>query len=118
MQTSSLEAHIIKVLKDAEEPFEREKTYKKTRIGRCRFDFYLPNRNILIEVDGSQHYDRGRNRAGQERDRRKNAFALAHDIPLYRIPYYAVFAIQGLEQILVDDFLVKNKWHNDELERK
>ena len=57
--------------------------------GRYRYDFYLPKLNILIEVDGPHHtkqiYTRKEFMAGKERDRRKNSYALANNIPLYPV---------------------------------
>ena len=63
-----------------------------------RFDFAIINDNIvirLIEFDGEQHY---RANGGymaaetlekrQQRDKVKNEYALSHNIPLVRIPYW------------------------------
>lgn len=63
--------------------------------GQMRFDFYLPDYNRLIEFDGNQHYEAngGWNTGNnlvlvQQRDRLKNEYALSHNIPLVRIPYW------------------------------
>lgn len=73
--------------------FEIQKTFPET--GRCKFDFYLPDFHILIEVDGRQHFApfRQNKRAiarFQQRkayDQRKDRFCLEKNIPLLRIAY-------------------------------
>lgn len=75
--------------------------------------------NIIIEVDGEQHfkpiYGRRALLKAQEHDRRKNQYCLANDIKLYRIPYWKLKSIHELKDIFNNDFLVKNYWHNDYL---
>lgn len=58
-----------------------------------RFDFYLPDYNILIEYDGSYHYEEKEKREGnlskyQDHDRIKNQWAQEANIKLIRIPYW------------------------------
>lgn len=64
-----------------------------------RFDFYLPNYNLLIEYDGEQHFrpvafngDKElaveRFKMGQERDAIKNKYCEDNQINLLRIPYW------------------------------
>ena len=125
MKTSSLEEHIISVLKKEKIKFQREKTYPDLKFGYYRFDFFLPQYNVLIEVDGAQHYKfskifhkkRQDFLKAQERDRRKNSYALSHNIPLYRIPYFEIENINTFQDILQDKFLVKDKWHCDNVAR-
>ena len=125
MKTSSLEEHIISVLKKEKIKFQREKTYPDLKSGYYRFDFFLPQYNLLIAVDGAQHYKfskifhkkRQDFLKAQERDRRKNSYALSHNIPLYRIPYFEIENINTFQDILQDKFLVKDKWHCDNVAR-
>lgn len=125
MKTSSLEEHIIKILQKEKIKFQREKTYPDLKFGYYRFDFFLPQYNLLIEVDGAQHYKfskifhkkRQDFLKAQERDRRKNSYALSHNIPLYRIPYFEIENIHTFQDILQDKFLVKDKWHCDNIAR-
>ena len=125
MKTSSLEEHIIKILQKEKIKFQREKTYPDLKFGYYRFDFFLPQYNLLIEVDGAQHYKflkifhkkRQDFLKAQERDRRKNSYVLAHNIPLYRIPYFEIENIKTFQDILQDKFLVKDKWHCDNVAR-
>lgn len=63
--------------------------------GSMRFDFYLPKENRLIEFDGEQHFsasggwnDEKNLVLVQTRDKVKNEYALSHNIPLVRIPYW------------------------------
>ena len=125
MKTSNLEEHIIKILQKEKIKFQREKTYPDLKFGYYRFDFFLPQYNLLIEVDGAQHYKfsklfhkkRQDFLKAQERDRRKNSYVLAHNIPLYRIPYFEIENIKTFQDILQDKFLVKDKWHCDNVAR-
>lgn len=125
MKTSSLEEHIIKILQNEKIKFEREKTYPDLKFGYYRFDFFLPQQNLIIEVDGAQHYKfskifhkkRQDFLKAQERDRRKNSYCLSHNISLYRIPYFEVENIKQFKDIIQDKFLVKDKWHCDNVAR-
>ena len=72
-------------------------------IARLIFDFHIPSLNLLIEIDGPQHFDghigkkllgaRGHTFTKQDyegtkrRDEIKNQYALKHNIQLLRIPY-------------------------------
>lgn len=65
-----------------------------------RFDFYLPDYNMFIEYDGSQHYEPTRYYGGnieknneilletQRRDKIKNTYCKENNINLLRIPYW------------------------------
>ena len=125
MKTSSLEEKVITILKKEKIKFQREKTYPDLKFGYYRFDFFLPQYNLLIEVDGMQHYKflkvfykkRQDFLKAQERDRRKNSYCLAHNILLYRIPYFEIENIKQFKDIIQDKFLVKTKWHCDEVAR-
>lgn len=81
--------------------------------GQMRFDFYLPDYNRLIEFDGNQHYrasggwnDENNLALVQQRDKLKNEYALAHSIPLVRIPYWERDNIT-LDLIMSDKYLVR-----------
>lgn len=121
MNTSKYEEQIIHILRAAGVKFIREKTFSDLRGGRFRFDFYLPDFNILLEMDGEQHFfqvskfhkTRTDFLKQQENDRRKNSYCLANKIPLYRIPYWVMINMHSFVDLLNPTFLVKNKWHND-----
>lgn len=61
----------------------------------ARFDFYLPNENIIIEYDGRQHFIQGdgyfdnedKIKITQQHDEIKNRYCKEHQIKLIRIPY-------------------------------
>ena len=118
---SNYEEQIISVLKKSQLKFVREKTFSDLHGGKYRYDFFVPSQNILIEVDGQYHFfpisGRAALKSQQERDRRKNAYALAHNIPLYRIPYWAIDTnqIQTYENLTDKSYLVTSKWHNDRI---
>lgn len=117
---SGYESYIISIFKKEKISFIREKTFSDLRNGKFRFDFYIQGaRPIIVEVDGEQHfkpiYGRQNFLKGQEHDRRKNSYCLANNISLYRIPYWEIKNIKTFSDILQDKFLVKTKWHNDNL---
>ena len=120
---SKSEDKIIRILRATNIKFEREKTFQDLHKGMYRYDFYLPEQNILCECDGIQHmkfskkFHKSRQDflKAQERDRRKNSYALAHKIPLYRIPYWEIDNINSFNDIIQDKFLVKSMWHLDKL---
>lgn len=122
---SKNEEKIVKILLQEKVSFIREKTFQDLKKGKFRFDFYLPKENIIIEIDGEQHFKQIKKfqktrqdfLKQQERDRRKNSYCLANNIPLYRIPYWEIENINCFKQLIKKDFLVKNKWHNDNLRR-
>lgn len=120
---SKTEDRIAQLLKEENIPFVREKTYEDLRGNRYRFDFFLPNENILIEYDSEIHFyfmkafhkDRKDFLSAQERDRRKNSYCLANSIPLYRIPFTKFNNINCVKDFFKEEFLVKNRFHNDNL---
>lgn len=120
------EEHLIRILRAANIKFEREKTFSDLKGGKFRYDFYLPFYNILIEVDGEQHFKQVKKFQKtrkeflhqQENDRRKNSYALANKIILIRIPYWEINNLKSFKDLFQDKFLVKSKWHNDYLAPK
>lgn len=59
-----------------------------------RFDFFLPDLNVLIEYDGKQHYvetgylgGKDKLAKNKENDKLKNMLASSYNIPLIRIKY-------------------------------
>lgn len=77
--------------------FEKQKTYPNLTYNNnlLRFDFYLPEYNILIEYDGILHYQTTNTgwdteeklKLTQLRDEIKNKWCKENHIPLLRIPY-------------------------------
>lgn len=116
---SSYEDIVVTILKKEKISFVREKSFSDCRGGKYRFDFFLPNLNILLEVDGEYHFKNIRGvsvlKKQQEHDRRKNSYCLAKNIPLYRIPYYDVSTLKSAADLFKSQYLVKNKWHNDRI---
>ena len=121
-EMSKYENKVMEIFKAAKLSFYREKTFKDLRRGLFRFDFYLPNVQgapAIVEVDGEQHfkpiYGRQAFLKGQEHDRQKNSYCLAHNIPLYRIPYWEIYNLNSISDIFTEAHLVKDRWHNDNL---
>ena len=122
---SSYEDKVISLLKKEKIKFVREKTFSDLKHGLFRFDLYIADLNgapVIIEIDGEQHfkpiYGRMAFLKGQEHDRRKNSYCLANNIPLYRIPYWEIKKLKTIEDIFKDEFLVKTRWHNDQLKQQ
>jgi very-short-patch-repair endonuclease len=81
--------------------FEHQKTfdglYYKSKKGRLKFDFFIPDANLLIEYDGEYHYKPisfSRSITGEEqlaltriRDKLKDDYAKNNGISLVRIRY-------------------------------
>ena len=120
------ENYIASILKKEKIKFEREKTYNDLKHGKFRFDFYLPyiHGGCLLEFDGQQHFyqvaafqkTRRDFLKQQEYDRLKNSYCLANNIRLYRIPYWELEQIKTTNDFFQEKFLVKDKWHNDNLQ--
>lgn len=122
-KTSIGEEKIIRILRASDIKFEREKSFKDLKFGYYRYDFYIPLLKILIEYDGAGHFKFIKKfykkhsdfNSARERDRRKNNYALAHDIKLYRIPFWELDNINSFDDMLNEKFLVHSMWHNDNL---
>lgn len=116
------EQKIIDILNKEGIKFESEKVFTdETRISKYRFDFYIPNMNICLEFQGMQHMQYSpffhKNRSeftkAQERDRLKISYCLAHNIPLYCIPYWDLEKLKNFEDLTKPEYLAHNKFHND-----
>lgn len=114
-KTSYGASQIENLLKNNNLNYKKEYTNKE--LNGKRFDFVLLDENNevirLIEFDGEQHYrySGGWNTKEnmlltQKRDQIKNKYALTHNIPLVRIPYWERDNIT-LEMIMEDKYLVK-----------
>mgnify|MGYP006363177605 CR=1 FL=1 len=53
---SKYENKVMELFKAAKLSFYREKTFKDLKRGLFRFDFYLTGREVLVEIDGEQHF--------------------------------------------------------------
>ena len=115
---SSYERQVADILFKENIRYTKEKTFNDLRGGKYRYDFYLHLPTpIIIEVDGQYHFNpirgTGALKAQKEHDRRKNSYCLAHNIKLYRIPYWDMKEIKSLADMTKDKYLVKTKWHSD-----
>lgn len=109
------EAQIKEILLKNNILFKKE--YNPKDLNRLRFDFAIIDKNDkekilrLIEFDGEQHYKNhywNSNEPLEERQKRdflKNEYALNHNIPLVRIPYWERDNIT-LEMLLGDKYLI------------
>lgn len=109
------EKNIQEILTHNDIGYEIEKTYEGLGSFRYpyRFDFYLPQKNRLIEFDGIQHFQPiaswDDTKEGlfsrQNRDKEKNKYAIEHNIELIRIPYWERDQIT-LDMLLGDQYLI------------
>ena len=117
------EEKIISLLQKSQYRFEREKTFEDLKKGKYRFDFYVYRYDhwVVIEFQGQQHYqyvekfyrNRAQFKSAKERDRRKISYCLAHNIPIYVIPYWEIENIHSAADLFNSKFLAKNRWKND-----
>ena len=103
--------NILNILQENDINFIEE--YVFLDLPKSRFDFaIIENEKIarLIEFDGEQHFKNVPSWGGlelqQQRDKVKNEYALSHNIPLVRIPYWERDKIT-LEMINGDKYLVQ-----------
>lgn len=73
--------------------YETQKRFKDCKDKKALpFDFYLPKYNILIEVDGEQHYEECHSRGDFEtlriHDKIKDDYCKNNNIQLLRLPYW------------------------------
>ena len=118
------EEKIIGILQKSKYEFEREKSFSDLKQGKYRFDFYVyRGRTIpcIIEYNGEGHYQyiskfyrtRTDFESAKERDRRKISYCLAHNIPLYVIPYWKLDDIYTADDLFQPHFRAVNRWKND-----
>ena len=119
------EEKIVNLLQKGRYKFEREKRFKDLKRGLYRFDFYVVGGRAIpcaIEYQGEQHYQyvdkfyssRAEFEAAKERDRRKISYCLAHQIPLYIIPYWELENIHTAADLFNSRFRATSRWKNDQ----
>lgn len=108
------EREIEKYLIDNDILFERQKTFDDcVFIEKLRFDFYLSNKNTVIEYDGQQHFKSIEYFGGENefentkiRDTIKNEYCAKNKIKILRIPYWE---FDNIEQILINNDVIPKK---------
>lgn len=89
--------------------YETQKTYENCRFPisnhKARFDFYIVDKNYLIEYDGKQHFTDldsfYQDATLIQRDNYKNQWCKDNNIPLIRIPY------THLNNLCIEDLLLE-----------
>ena len=118
------EEKIVALLQKGRYRFEREKRFSDLKKGLYRFDFYVVGGRAVpcvCEFNGAQHYQftskfyrsRAEFEAAKERDRRKISYCLAHNIPLYIIPYWELDNLHTAADLFNPRFRAKTRWKND-----
>ena len=87
---SSFERAIGNMLTELGYEFEKEKNFPEFKT--YRYDFYIPSENLVIEVDGQQHFTGWGNnylslKEEKKRDAIKNQFCIDNFIKILRIKY-------------------------------
>lgn len=119
------EEKIVNLLQKGRYKFEREKRFKDLKRGLYRFDFYVVGGRAIpciLELNGAQHYQyvdkfystRAEFEAAKERDRRKISYCLAHNIPIYVIPYWELENIHTAADLFNSRFRATSRWKNDQ----
>lgn len=114
---STLELYIDEVLKRNNIDYISQYKYDDCRnVNKLLFDYYLPRYNLLIEVDGQQHFMPHRFSKDIKKfadtlynDAIKNSYCEDNNIPLLRIPY---FEINKSESMIMNEI---NKYVNTEI---
>ena len=125
-KTSSYEKKVIEILNREKVKFIKEKTFEDLHHGYYRFDFFLPELGVLVEVQGRQHTEFTKafykNRSdflkAQERDREKISYCLSHGIPLYCVPWWDMDKISTVDELLNDSYRARDRYHNDNAYRE
>jgi len=55
---SKIEEKFANIFKKAKINYVREKSFPDLKYGYLRYDFYLPDLNVLVEVDSMLHFKR------------------------------------------------------------
>ena len=119
------EEKVIELLQKGRYRFEREKRFRDLKHGLYRFDFYVVGGRAvpcILEYNGMQHYQyvnkfyatRAEFEAAKERDRRKISYCLAHNIPLYIIPYWELDNLHTAADLFNPRFRAASRWKNDQ----
>lgn len=79
--------------------YEKEKSIFIGTSNR-RYDFYIPNERIVIEIDGKQHFQEVYHfdrtlKENNRIDNLKNIFCLTNKVPILRIPGLDILNMQG-----------------------
>lgn len=96
---SKWEDYINETLTKYNIEYEYQKTFPdcKNNTGTCLlfFDFFIPQKQIVIEYDGLQHFEpvsywggKEKLKTTQRNDKIKNDYCISHNIHMIRIPFY------------------------------
>lgn len=115
VKQSYISKQVENYLKDKKVNYVKEKTFVDCKkVGLLPFDFWLPEYNVLIEVDGLGHYrpvlfSGDKEKAEQnftktkENDEIKTNYCKEHHIPLLRLPFWIIEKNQHVQ--ILDNFL-------------
>ena len=114
------EQKIRKILTDNKINFISQKKFDNFKFqdtnGTPRFDFYLPDYDIIIEYDGEQHFKKIFNfdtddsfKIRQKHDKEKNEYCFKNNITLIRIPFTHFNNIELNDLLENSKFIIKEK---------
>lgn len=115
--SSALEAYFAGFCDKNNIVYEYQKTFDDCIYkDKLRFDYYLPKYNILIEIQGKQHYESNEMFGGeaflkeqQERDKIKAEWCKKNNKQLYIICYKDLYKKDYLETLLSQVLVAKSK---------
>jgi len=105
-KSSKGERKIRMYLKRNDIKFDMEKKFDECKNKRCLpFDFHIPDKNVLIEYDGSQHFIKSGkwyNELNQKRDLIKTEFCAKNNISLIRICHLEFMVIEDILDVVLN----------------
>lgn len=120
---SSLELYFSEFCELNNIKFESQKSFEGCYYKEdLRFDYYLPDYNVLIEIQGKQHYEPvekfGGTKAfeeGQIRDKIKQDWCKRNNVKLIYISYRDLYKNNFLENLFKQEIFPIAKYKSDEL---
>lgn len=118
------EEAVAEVLEENNFSYKTQKTFPKCinplTNRKLKFDFFVPDKNLLIEYDGPQHFKPTHTKGFyytkeivevvQAKDKVKDDFALLHGYALLRIPYKCIKQTKEIvKNVIEDKGLIDNK---------
>jgi len=103
------ELKVIKYLTEKNISYINNKPHES--LNNHLFDFQFPNRNLILEYDGIQHYQPVELFGGQkqfeiqkEKDQEKNDFCESNGINLVRVPYWNYEKLEEILEKMFNDY--------------
>lgn len=108
---SNLELQVENILNELNLKYKEQYTFENcVNKKKLPFDYYIEEFNLLIEVDGEQHYSQYRFEDNELKfadriynDAIKNSYCEDNNIPLLRIPYWDIKSAKSIIQMKIKE---------------